>query len=429
MTESGCVLPREKFSGHLIMRGQSVPVVLAASAGRTGALELDVEPITAPGPSGVLLALRYAAGRPGDPVDEGSLDCRSCDGKRLTSERVYLTSCSSGSAGTRIKIRAREASLAMAASETFPNPQLRFRLLGFKCHPPVYVDTEHGQVVARGALQTSAFDEVTGWIAMEGSPGSDPSAWREAAERVLTHVRSVLAFARGAPLPAPVREFCVGNTVCVTFREKQGGHAPLMPPLPHLDLQPLVAAAVANIDAVDACREAFELAIGWLVVPTIYEEVRFLSGMIALESVTYRSLEPSQSRILGSSAAARFAKLVKQVVDEQEEFDDFIKSAIKGKIGELNRHSQIDMIEALLACRGIARAEIDRETLLSLLALRNKLVHQGAVDDDLWHSILVIREVLVRLVLSMLRFEGNYWCYVGGRHMRRFPGCERIDTP
>ena len=163
------------------------------------------------------------------------------------------------------------------------------------------------------------------------------------------------------------------------------------------------------------------------MVPTVYEEVRFLSGMIALESVTYRSLKPSQSRILGSRAAARFAKRVRQVVDEQKEFDDSVKNSIRGKIAELNRHSQIDMIEALLECRDIDRAEIDRETLLSLLALRNKLVHQGAVEDDLWPSILVIREVLVRLVLSMLRFDGNYWCYVGGRHMRRFPGCERID--
>lgn len=427
MTESDCLLPREEFSGHLIVRGQRVPIVLAASAGRSGVLELDVGCIDVVGRSEVVLALKQAVGRPGETVDEVCLDCQASDGKGLTSEQVYLTACSSGSKGVRIRIRAREASLTMAAREPSTRPLLRFRLLGFKCSP-VRVESNHGLVAAEGTLKTSAVDEITGWIAVKGPTGGDPTAWREATEPLLEHVHSVLVFGRGAPLPAPVREFHAGDTVQVTFREADRGHAPMMPPMPHLALEPLVAAAVTNVEAVDTCREAFELAVGWLVAPTMYDEVRFLSGMIALESVAYRSLEQSQKRILKSSAADKFAKRVRQLVDEQENFADSTKRAIKGKVGELNRHSQIDMFELLLESRNIDRAEVDREQLSDLIALRNTLVHQGAVRKDLWPSILAIREILVRLVLSMLQFKGNYWCYVGGRHTRRFPGCERIEA-
>ena len=424
--ETEYVLRREKFTGHLVIHQQRVPIVLTASARRSGALDLDVEPIPAGGHSDILLALKHAVGRPGDPVDEGCLDCRSCDGKRLTSEQVYLTACSSGSKGTRIKIGAREASLAMPASESFPRPRMRFLLLGFKCHPLVQVETNHGRVMVQGMLQTSAFDHMTGWVAVEGPNASAPTgAWREAAEPLLEHLRAVLAFARGAPLPAPIREFCAEDTVHLTFCETSGGHAPMMPPLPHLDLQPLVAAAVTNIEAVDACREAFELAIGWLVAPTTYDEIRFLSGMIALESVMYRSLKRSQTSILRRSQADKFASHVRKLVDAQT-FDDDTKEAIKVKIPELNRRSLVDTTEALLQDWRVARTGISRDALSELVKFRNKIAHQGATGQDLWPFVLLVREILVRLVLSMLQFKGNYWCYVDGRHMRRFPECERV---
>lgn len=427
MTESDCVLPRQKFSGHLIVRGPRVPVALTAGAGRSGSLELDIEPGEAPGHLDTLLVLRREAVKPGQAIDEFSLECEAADGKCLTSDRVYLADRHPVPGGTRIKLRAREAFLTMPAREPCARPQLRYRLLGFKCGPPVTVETRDGQVEVQGALQTPTVDEMTGWIAMEGPAGRDPAAWRKRAEPLLEHVRSVLSFSRGAPLPAPIREFCAGDRVHVTFREADGGYAPLMPPVPHLALEPLVTTAVTNIEAVDAYREAFELAIGWLAAPSMYDEVRFLSGMIALESVSFRTLERSQTHVLGSSAEKRLARRIREIIDEREELDDDAKCSIERKIPELNRRSWVDVTEELLDRWQVARVHIDAAVLERLVKLRNLLVHQGAADDDLWPAILLVREILVRLVLSILQFEGTYHCYIDGRHRRRFPDCERID--
>lgn len=314
----------------------------------------------------------------------------------------------------------------MASREPCARPQLCFRLTGFKCGLSVDAQTSHGTVEVHGARQTSAVDEMTGWIAIEGPTGSDPVAWREAVEPLLEHVRSVLAFSRGAPLPAPIREFCAGDRVHVTFRESQGGHAPFLPPVSHLDLELLVKAATTSMTALDTCREAFELAVGWLAAPTMYDEVRFLSGMIALESVTCRSLERPQMRILGRSQADKFESHVRKLVDAQA-FDDDTKEAIKVKIPELNRRSLVDTVERLLNAWSVARTGISRSALSDLVKLRNAIAHQGATEQDLWPFILLVREILVRLVLSMLEFKGRYWCYLEGRHMRRFPECERVD--
>ena len=77
----------------------------------------------------------------------------------------------------------------------------------------------------------------------------------------------------------------------------------------------------------------------------------------------------------------------------------------------------------------VARTSIDDAELTHLVKLRNPIVHKGTApeNEDLWPSILIIREILVRLIFSMLQFDGTYWCYIEGRHERRFPDCKPIN--
>ena len=186
--------------------------------------------------------------------------------------------------------------------------------------------------------------EITGSIAVHALGGSELTTWRELAGHLLKHLRSVLGFARGAPLTVPVTEFYEGNRVEAIFHETAGGYVSQMPPLLHPNLEPIVKTAAASLEYVEAYRKAFETAIGWLLVPTTFDEVRFLTGMTALESLASRSLEKSQILILGSAASNRFAERVRALVDEREEFDDSVKDAIKRKISELNRYSFTDKL-------------------------------------------------------------------------------------
>ena len=427
-SEADPILPPEQFTGKLVIGGQHVPISLTASAGPSGRLELNVEPISpSDAPSGVQ-ALLQSSGKPGNTIDEFGLECETSDGKRLTSNSVYLTGHNHNSDGLHIKLRTGEASLRMTAIDTHDRPMLLFRLLGFECFPEVRVGAEFGSIVVWGATRTTATDKITGLIAAKGPDGCQPMSWRESAEHMLEHLCSVLGFARGALLPTPISEFYEGDTVEVTFHETGGGYASMMPPLPHLDLGPVVEAAVKNIKAVDDYRDAFEIAVGWLLVPTTFEEVRFLAGMTALESLTSRLLEKSQTLILGSSESKKFAKRVRALVDEQD-FDDSTKAAIKEKVSELNRRSFVQKIGVLLERRQVARTLIDDAELTRLVSLRNPIVHEGAAREDeaLLPSILIIREIVVRLVFSMLRFDGTYWSYIGGRHRRRFPDCKPIN--
>ena len=142
-------------------------------------------------------------GRPGNANNEFALECENSGGTRLTSNCAYLVRYNRSPEGLHIALRAREASLTMTAAETRTRPALRFSLLGFACFPAVHVPAAIGSVVARGATRTTAVEDITGSIAAEAPDGYRPASWRDSANSMLRHVVSVLAFARGAPLPIP----------------------------------------------------------------------------------------------------------------------------------------------------------------------------------------------------------------------------------
>lgn len=428
-TDANQILPPERFAGDIALDGHQIPIRLTASAGPSGRLELAVDPIPAESPSVAFGLLMRSLGRPGGVIDEFALECADSAGRRITSNCAYLAGYNHNSKGLNIELRTREATLTMTAASAHQRPLLQFRLLGFACFPAVHVPSTIGSLTLHGATRAAATNAITGYLAAEAADTCDSATWRASAVHMLTHIRTVLAFARGAPLPVPVTEYYCGPDTEVTFHERGAGSAPMMPPFSHLDLKPIVTAAVTNIENVEHCRDAFELAVGWLSVPTAIDEIRFLSGMTALESVAWRSLPSSKTSILSRSKSDKFARHIRAVVDEQRYIDDPDREAIKQKIPELNRRSFIQQIEALLEHWNVSRSSIETETLVELIKLRNNIAHRGAAaeDESLWPSILLIREIVVRLVLSMLRFEGTYRCYLGGRHTRRFPDCKPVD--
>ena len=200
--------------------------------------------------------------KPGNIIDKFVLDCTDSGGRRLTSDCAYLTGCNLNSQGLQIELRTREASLTMTADGEHPRPALHFQLRGFACSPAVHVASTIGPLVLHSATCASATDEVTGYISAEAADCCESTIWHASAIHMLTYVRTVLAFARGAPLPVPITEYTFVRHVEVTFHESGAGSAPMMPPLSHLDLRPIVTAAVTNVESIDSMRDAFELAVG-----------------------------------------------------------------------------------------------------------------------------------------------------------------------
>ena len=58
---------------------------------------------------------------------------------------------------------------------------------------------------------------------------------------------------------------------------------------------------------------------------------------------------------------------------------------------------------------------------------RDLIIHRGYYyeegnnyQDDLWKHVTIIREILVRFILTAIGYEGDYISYFGGAHQAKF---------
>ncbi len=432
------IFPPERFHGYIQVGGQRIEISLSASVDRSGRLSLlDVDPIkdVAGG-----LKLMESLNGSGNTVEEFQLECEGSDGKKLTSDRAYLASgrqkltpidCSHKESDRRylvefnIQLRTVEACLTMKASETSDLPQITLSLLGFESFSPLCATTRFGTVKA-WEVRADLGNEITGKLAIQGQKGLS-SNWHTDAKRLLDDIRLVLGFARGAPLRVPIMKFFSGDCGECTFYDVEGC-PPYMPPFHHLNLDPIFSTAIKHTDIIAEHRDVLETTIGWLLVKTDYEEIRFMSGMTALETAVSKCLDDKEMFVLKKSKFRKLKSRISEFVKQQNDLDlnenDYV--ALDKKLPELNRNTFKHNLILLLTRWGISRSDIDDHALSRLLKLRNEIVHQGATPkvECLRENDEILREILVRLVLAIIRFDGTYESYVGGPHSRKFPVCE-----
>ena len=68
---------------------------------------------------------------------------------------------------------------------------------------------------------------------------------------------------------------------------------------------------------------------------------------------------------------------------------------------------------------------INETDILAAKKARDLIVHQGCYDhnlgEELWVHVTIIREIIVRIILTVLGFKGRYVSHVGGFHDVQFP--------
>ncbi len=426
------ILDPEPFVGHIEVDDYRIPVSLTASADDSGALSLDLAPIPmASLGDGAFVALLSNGGM-GQSIHELGLQCASESGKVLDIDRAFLSGHNSKrEAGLVASMQVVHATLTIPLESTEPAPSLSFRLKGFECFPQVRGECGLGRLSVGGATRRGDLDVLTGDVNISATiVPADLLDWKAKARKLLLHIRSTLSFARSGHVALPVIEFRHGSKCEVEFYQAGPSSRAELSPISHLNYQPIVSAAIENFDSVEEIRDAFETTIGWLLVPSTHDEVRFLTAMTALESLATSMLGKEFEHIAPTPSFKKLASAVREAIDTFSALDSAKLAAIKAKVPELNRPSFFSRITTLLELWQISRELISDDALKSLVALRNKIVHEGAPpeDHDVWEAILLIREVMTRLVFAMLHFEGHYDCFVGGHRMRSFPDCQPISA-
>lgn len=418
------ILAPERFLGELFVAETRLPISVIVSADRTGRLKFEVDSVevndvTRP----AAVAVMRNSGRTGSSIQYYRLELQSEDGKRLVSDHAYDNGWSHGD-GLKIRLATAEARLTWRLVKPCEYPHLRFWLRGFSCMLRTSAEGPLGTAVAHGTRDIPDLMKMTGYVAVQANDRHVSSDWRGRAEDFLRFLRMGLSFANSGWLSTPLVEFFIENEAEFIFYNVGGANQSELDVQNFLDLEPIFSAFSKTHENIGHYRDILVTAIGWLIVDTHIDEVRFLSGMIALETLASHCLSKEQrritSRIKANEIRDKISILLKKAGLHNEQIE-----AMENYLSGINRKSLRQNISTLFAHWQVSREGIDDSSIRKVVDLRNNIVHRGmpVQNQDLWESIVLIREIIVRFVLHLIGFTGTYECYLGGLHTRTYPAC------
>lgn len=316
-------------------------------------------------------------------------------------------------------------------------PFLRIHLKGFQNFSRLTNQCSLGTIVMNGAKSIDDSNTITGYI--EVHPDMQPldlPKWHSDAEKLVEHVRRIMSFASAATLQNPITEYNSGNTFEITVYS-QSKHLPTHLRVFHyVNQQSIYDAAVKSYFEISFRDKNLYFAIEWFCMPTTYSEVRLINAMTALEFIVDSNLPKNESLIQSNHKFKKIKNEISLVIEDilinrsSENSIDASKvvNSYKEKLAELNRRTIYQKIKTLAQLWSVPLDGISDALIKEAKSARDRIVHRGKYYEeedgkivDLWTHVNVIREIVIRFVLTAINFNGSYYSYLGTCHEVQFP--------
>ncbi len=206
-----------------------------------------------------------------------------------------------------------------------------------------------------------------------------------------------------------------------------------------LNLQPVLDAAVTSFFDPPITVKNLFFAIEWYAMATAYTEVRLVNAMTALENLIDSNLTEEEAFIQPRRTFNKTRKVLRKVtrdcLDRWSDQPEAAREELGEKLGDLNRRSLRHKLRLLAVRWNVPLDGISDTQISKAINARNAIVHTGHYrategDPSLWDHMTVVRELVVRFLLTAISYRGQYISYTGGYHFAHFPPSDPAsDTP
>lgn len=413
------VLKPNVYSGTLMIGGEAHTVSFSAEVGKDHRCVVKMNPIE----KETYLLLHQNFGRPGLPQERFELTGTASNGYTFSSKDVWINGLGHTEDGFNVTLSFHKITVGLGFSTQQDRPVLRRWFRSFRSFHNSVQHTPLGDVLVYGSEKSVHKDEVSGCVTIQAPPNLEGLGWRKRAEAFLSHMHTGLSFLHGGRLQSPHLDYIANGRWEATFYSGSG-FAPEMALQHFLYHDPFIQALVDGYFKNGPLNEGFLTALGWLQMPTTFDEVRFISAMTALEVIVDTQLSDAEKGGMMPKADFRaLRKTLNQAIDDATDVAPESKDIFKAKIADANKKVLSQKIDALFERLSIPTRDFDKDKIKHLTGVRNAIVHRGVAPnrEDIWDDIILIRELMNRILMGAIGFEGRYCCYIGGEHERTFP--------
>jgi len=426
MSKPNRILAEPKhFEGSICIGKVTYPLGFTASTNGLHELELAFDVLSAESGIAVFKAF-MTAGKPGEHVKWHVIAGSSEDGWSF-----YTDSFESH----KFNLQTGTLSGTVYSSFVFsPDHESPTRLgmerwmRGFNSWDGARVETPLGIAGVESHVSNQDRQLVSARVGITQEEFSDPIKWGIKAREYLNYVCAGLSFIDGGWVAYPIERFStpLGSfwrfiAVSSSPREFSPEHS--------LSNSEMLKALFESYFREPVPKDNFWDAVSWMYLPTTNNEGRFLGAMTAIEfwlslefdaegDFSHLSEEEFSPIFSVIFSVLKIAKVPQPMIDGAE-----------NRIRNLRQFSLKQKIVKAFERRGISLTDISKSYLQQMITRRNTLIHEGKWLDGMdWEMVYLARELVTRIVLHTISFEGTYDSYLGGSgaYRRTYPSCERM---
>lgn len=427
-----------EFSGELKLENNIIPISFSVRLNRGGEVELKFAEIPLTKETKFLIDSYHEQKA---YFANFTLSGVSTDEKRFITNDLIFTNFGMSMTG-RMMINltgeCSKAKITYPIPEPVELPEIRMHVKGFQNFRQIRSQCELGTIKVDGATEeTTDPDVIDGYICITGNAKpSDLSEWRSESEKLLNHIRYVMSFASVNTLQAPIIEFFAGDECEMDIMSHSTQILMKARVIHYMHQQPILDAAVNSYFSPPVKIKNLYFAIEWFSMSATHNEVRLVNAMTALENLVASNLDNKKSAIISVNKFDKIRKCLRGEIEkcldrwapEEEENKREVILELNEKLADLNRKSIFQKVKALAAQWAVPLDGISDEQIKSAKQARDRIVHRGHYSKDadktqvdLWVHVTVVRELVVRFLLSGIGYKGQYISYVGGPHQVDFP--------
>lgn len=358
------------------------------------------------------------------------------DGSTVDSKHVYITRAGiQGSPkGLRVQLKGEAATLTVGQSmlkeEEAKRYRVRYATIGLRGDGAIRPDYNGLSIRISAPLELESYTLLAGEVVLEEEAHCELEEWLDVVDRRTANLLRVISLGQGRLIDWSIREVWIGDKLISQFftgaRTVGRGSEPAFS---HLHMEPVLDLALVHMDDLDGQHNLF-VVIEWLLIESVYSEVRFLTAATAFEHLLTADTEIDGSvlpkNVFRDAVRAPIEELIsgsirERLLETMEHDGEAVTAAVselRAKLGNLNGRSFRSKLEDFLRRHDVPLCDVE-VPVHELLRTRNSLVH-GSEDlhdgsqPGLTVRTIMMREVLRRTILAILGYQGPFYSYVRG---------------
>jgi hypothetical protein len=429
-------------TGDLTIRDHHLRITGSITVSRDGSITLHITPVPLDHDTKWLLTELSDRGR---LVTWGTLRASAPTAPRVESDHINLLGrgTTSGATSTVVTLEATASQLTIHHHDLPPKADLCrtiYHTVGMRGIGSQTATTPAGTIKLAGVTHIKNYDNIAGCLNVTATSNEQRSVidWLTACDNTVEHLLQIISLAEMKRIQWSSRQTFHENQL---LRSDYYGSRHTTDPydgmFQFLNLQPVLDLAINNYTQDNRDNTGIELAINLLLINPGYTHLILVNGMTALEHLIsvylhYHPLAPPVEKntftkimlpALNKAYDAITAILERPTDPHERDLFEQRLRRVRDRLPNLNHTTFTDHLFAMLNAYGVPLVGI-KDRIKAFIKARQDIIHTGEHDvefKDFYLHIAVIRELLKRIVLTLLHYQGEYISFLNGQEFLHFP--------